>query len=298
MTHILTLIGAPGTGALNNDTAHELTALLPAAGEPVWLSPGEACDIPFAPHQTAALADLEARIRAALGSRPVDCVLLEAAGRRKKLLVADMDSTIIQQECIDEIAAYAGVKERISDITERAMRGELEFESALRERVALLAGLEEAVLEDVISRRIALTPGARTLVQTMKKHGAFCALVSGGFTFFTRRIAAMTGFDVDQANRLLTRDGRLTGTVGEPILGRDAKLQALERHRRELGLKKSETMAIGDGANDLAMIIEAGLGVAFHAKPVVAAQAHARIDHADLTALLYLQGYRAEAFIS
>ncbi|GAB4236342.1 MAG: phosphoserine phosphatase SerB [Methyloligellaceae bacterium] len=298
MTHILTLIGAPGTGALNSDTARDLAALLPAGGEPVWLSPGEACDIPFAPDQTAALADLEARIRAALGSRPVDCALLEAAGRRKKLLVADMDSTIIQQECIDEIAAYAGVKERIADITERAMRGELEFESALRERVALLAGLEEAVLEDVVSRRIALTPGARTLVQTMKKHGAFCALVSGGFTFFTRRIAAMTGFDVDQANRLLIRDGRLTGTVGEPILGRDAKLQALERHRRELGLKKSQTMAIGDGANDLAMITEAGLGVAFHAKPVVAAQAHARIDHADLTALLYLQGYRAEAFVS
>lgn len=207
-----------------------------------------------------------------------------------------MDSTIIGCECLDELADFAGVKAAVSEITERAMRGELEFEGALRERVAMLAGLDLSALEACYEQRVRLNPGARTLVTTMAAQGARCLLVSGGFTYFTRRVATAAGFHEDRANRLIESAGALTGAVADPILGREAKLAALNQESDRLGLDLSASVAIGDGANDLAMIEAAGLGVAYRAKPVVAARAAARIDHADLTALLYFQGYRAEDF--
>ncbi len=296
MSHILSLIGAPGARSLDPALAAELAAALPGARAPQWLGPGEACDIPFTPHAGADLGAMADAVRAQLEGAPVDVNVLPAEGRAKALLVADMDSTIIQQECIDEIADFAGLKPAVAAITERAMRGELEFEAALRERVGLLKGLEAAVLQQVFDERLTFTPGAHTLIATMRAHGAYCVLVSGGFTFFTSRVAAHVGFDVEQANILEIAQGRLSGLVSEPILGRDAKLEALRRHRAELGLRLEDTIAVGDGANDLAMIQEAGLGVAFHAKPIVAEQAQARIEHGDLTALLYLQGYTREAF--
>jgi len=217
-------------------------------------------------------------------------------GRRKRLLIADMDSTMIGQECIDELAAAVGKKDVIAAITERAMRGELEFEPALRERAAMLAGLGEEVIGEVLENQITLTPGARELVGTMRAHGAYCALVSGGFTAFTSQIAEWLGFHENRANTLGIADGRLTGKVDEPILGREAKRQRLEELLAEKALAAEAAIAVGDGANDLAMIERAGLGVAYHAKPAVAAAADARVDHGDLTALLYFQGYRAGEF--
>ena len=219
-------------------------------------------------------------------------------GRRKRLLIADMDSTIIGCECIDELADFAGVKEQVSAITERAMQGELDFEAALRERVAMLKGLPLSALQQAYDERVRLNPGARTLVRTMATHGARCALVSGGFTFFTSRVAQAAGFHLDRAN-ILHDDGHgLTGTVGEPILGREAKLASLKDLSQAEGIELSETLAVGDGANDLGMIEAAGLGVAYRAKPIVAAQADAKVDHASLTALLYFQGYRADEFVT
>jgi phosphoserine phosphatase len=226
-----------------------------------------------------------------------DANVVPAEGRRKRLLIADMDSTIIQQECIDEMADMLGLKPRIAAITERAMRGELPFEAALTERLALLAGLAEVDLQRVFDERITLMPGARTLIATMRAAGALTALVSGGFSFFTSRVAATVGFDVNRANTLEVVDGRLTGRVAGPILGREAKLAALEHYRGERGLAAAATLAVGDGANDLAMIKAAGLGVAYRAKPVVAEEAHAGITHGDLTALLYLQGYARSEFV-
>lgn len=296
MSHVLSLIGAPGAHSLDQALAARLAATLPGAGRPHWLGPGEACDIPFAPDAAADPGAIADAARAQLEGAPVDANVLPAEGRAKALLVADMDSTIIEQECIDEIADFAGLKPAVAAITERAMRGELEFEAALRERVGLLKGLEEAVLQQVFDERLTFTPGGHTLIATMRAHGAYCVLVSGGFSFFTSRVADHVGFHVQQANTLGVTQGRLSGLVGEPILGRDAKLEALRRHRAELGLRPEDTIAVGDGANDLAMIQEAGLGVAFHAKPIVAEQARARIEHGDLTALLYLQGYARDAF--
>lgn len=296
MTHICTLIAAPETDALDEALVARAAASLPRAGAHRWLSQGEACDIPCVPGAGGDPEALEGAVRETLRGRPADVAVQPSGNRRKKLLVADMDSTIIGQECIDEIADFAGLKPKIAAITERAMRGELEFESALRERVALLKGLDESVLGRVIEERIELTPGARTLVMTMRAHGAYCVLVSGGFTFFTGRIAAMAGFDTNQANELEIAAGRLTGRVREPILGKDAKLAALQHHAQEQGLTLGETLAVGDGANDLAMITAAGLGVAYHAKPLVAEKARVRVDHGDLTALLYLQGYGRDAF--
>lgn len=228
----------------------------------------------------------------------VDVCVQPAAGRRKRLLVADMDSTIIGCECLDELADFAGVKDQVSAITERAMRGELEFEGALRERVAMLKGLSTRTLQACYDERVRLNAGAKTLVRTMAAHGARCLLVSGGFTFFTSRVAAKAGFHEDRANRLIEADGALTGEVAEPILGREAKLAALQGESAALGFTPAEALAIGDGANDLAMIEAAGLGVAYRAKPIVAAQADAKVDHADLTALLYFQGYRVDEFKS
>ncbi len=271
--------------------ASALAAKLRGLGEALWLSPGRAFDIRIAGDAQAALA--EAR---SLGHN-ADINVVATAQRRKKLLIADMDSTIIGCECLDELADMAGLKERVSAITERAMRGEIEFASALRERVALLRGLPLAALEKTYRERVKLNPGAAALVATMKKHGARSCLVSGGFTYFTSRVAALAGFDDQQANTLRDDGTALTGEVAEPILGREAKLAALEAEVAALGISFAETLAVGDGANDLDMIKRAGLGVAYHAKPVVAAAAGASIAHGDLTGLLYLQGYRDEEMV-
>ncbi|MCC7266511.1 MAG: phosphoserine phosphatase SerB [Caulobacteraceae bacterium] len=234
----------------------------------------------------------------ALEGRAVDVCVQQPEGRRKRLLVADMDSTIIGCECLDELADYAGKKAEIAEITERAMRGELQFEGALRERVGMLKGLSAEALQRCYDERVRLNPGARTMVRTMEAHGARCVLVSGGFTFFTERVAQAAGFQANRANTLGEAGGLLTGAVGEPILGREAKLAALKEEAEGLEIPLSASLAVGDGANDLAMIQAAGLGVAYRAKPVVAAEAAARVDHADLTALLYFQGYRFEDFVT
>lgn len=264
------------------------------AGRIATLSEDEAIDVFFSGGETP--AGYRDRIAARLTDKPVDIVVQPIAHRRKRLLVADMDSTIIGQECIDELADFAGFKEKVAAITERAMRGEIDFEPALRERVALLAGLPFDVIARVIGERIRLTTGARALIQTMRANGAYTLLVSGGFTAFTDRIAAQVGFNEARANELLVAGGKLTGKVADPILGREAKLAALEETASRLKLAPEETLAVGDGANDLAMIGKAGLGIAFHAKPKVAAAAHARVDHGDLSALLFAQGYRREEF--
>lgn len=234
----------------------------------------------------------------ALAHQATDYAVQPVAGRRKALMLADMDSTIINVECLDELADFAGVKAQVAEITERAMRGELEFEGALRERVGMLKGLSLTALQQAYDERVKLNPGARILVRTMAVHGARCVLVSGGFTFFTSRVAAAAGFHANRANTLIEAGGALTGQVGEPILGKAAKLAALQEEAAGLGVTLSQTLAIGDGANDLAMIEASGLGVAYRAKPIVAAQADAKVDHADLTALLYFQGYRAEQFVT
>jgi phosphoserine phosphatase len=242
-------------------------------------------------------AILRAYARRALERQAVDFCVQPADGRRKRLLIADMDSTIIGCECLDELADFAGLKDEIAAITARAMAGEIAFEGALRERVAKLKGLGLEALRRTYDERVRLNPGARTLVRTMTAHGARCVLVSGGFDFFTRRVAQAAGFAAERANRLIDDGRKLTGEVREPILGRAAKLEALREEAAALGIGLAETLAVGDGANDLSMIEAAGLGVAYHAKPVVAAQADAGVDHADLTALLYFQGYGADVFV-
>ena len=244
------------------------------------------------------LAQTRQAVAAALAGHAIDACVQPAGVRRKRLLVADMDSTIINVECLDELADFAGVKAQVSAITERAMRGELAFEGALRERVAMLKGLPLSALDATYAERVRLNPGARTLVATMAANGARCVLVSGGFTYFTSRVAAAAGFHADRANTLGEGEDGLTGLVGEPILGREAKLAALREEAAALGVALDQTLAIGDGANDLAMIEAAGLGVAYRAKPIVAAQADAKVDHADLTALLYFQGYRTDEFVT
>ncbi|GGC90980.1 phosphoserine phosphatase SerB [Chelatococcus reniformis] len=267
------------------------------ASAPVALAAGRAVDLNFASGEPAAtIAD---RVRAMLtaAASPVDVIVQPAAGRRKRLFLADMDSTMIGQECIDELADFVGLKAEVSAITERAMRGELAFEPALRERVSLLKGLPLAVVDTIIAERLTLTAGGRTLVMTMRRHGAYTCLVSGGFTVFTGPIGGKVGFDEHRSNTLLLDGERLAGRVAEPILGRQAKLATLTELRDRFGLGQADTMAVGDGANDLAMLQEAGLGVAFHAKPAVAAAAHARIDHGDLTALLFAQGYREDEWV-
>ena len=241
---------------------------------------------------TASKADVEAAIR----GLAVDFALQGPEGRRKRLFLADMDSTIINVECLDELADFAGLKTEIAAITERAMRGDLAFEGALRERVGMLKGLNVSALQRAYDERVRLNPGAETLVRTMVAHGVRCVLVSGGFTFFTSRVAQATGFNANRANTFILDGDALSGSVGEPILGKEAKLAALNEESHALGLPLSATLTVGDGANDLAMIQASGLGVAYRAKPVVAAQADARVDHADLTALLYFQGYRASEF--
>jgi phosphoserine phosphatase len=297
MTHVATLISNPVNPALDDAAVALAVGILATAQAPRVLDPGIAVDIPFTPGGADDQAVAE-RLRTALGNLPVDVVVQPLEHRRKRLFVADMDSTMIGQECIDELADYAGLKAHVAAITERAMRGEIAFEPALRERVALLTGLPVAVVDEVIEKRITLTPGARALVVTVRRNGGYACLVSGGFTLFTSRVAAMIGFDEDRSNTLIVERGKLAGRVEEPILGREAKLAALIELRDRLKLAPAETLAAGDGANDLAMIEAAGLGVAYHAKPKVAEAAHARIDHGDLTALLYLQGYARSEFVS
>jgi phosphoserine phosphatase len=244
------------------------------------------------------LAAVRAALAMPMADQKLDWCVQPLEGRRKRLLVADMDSTIINVECLDELADFAGLKAEISAITERAMRGELAFDGALRERVAMLKGLPVTALQEAYDQRVRLNPGARTLVRTMAANGARCVLVSGGFSFFTGRVAQAALFHAHRGNTLVEVEGRLTGEVAEPILGREAKLAALTQEAAARQLPMSATLAVGDGANDLAMIEAAGLGVAYRAKPIVAAQADARIDHTDLTSLLYFQGYSAEAFVT
>jgi phosphoserine phosphatase len=295
MAYVAVLIANPEVPAIDTALLSAVTVALPHAGTACWLSAGIAAEVPFA-RADAPLAEITALLRTIVVGRPVDVAVLPVAHRRKKLLLADMDSTMIRQECIDELADFVGLKDSVSAITARAMRGEIAFEPALRERVALLKGLPETVVDEIIASRIDLMPGGKALVATMRAHGAYAALVSGGFTVFTSRIAAMIGFDENRANILETEDGRLAGTVRDPILGKEAKRASLIELRERFGLAPEETMAVGDGANDLAMLGEAGIGVALHAKPAVAEAAHVRIDHGDLTALLYLQGYRQADF--
>ncbi len=292
----LFLISNPQVCPLTEDDVTSTSKYLPDAQPFEWLSQEEALLIRF----EASAIDLpviEQHIRQKYEQYPIDIAVRPYDTLKKKLLIADMDSTIIQQECIDEIADFAGLREKVSVITERAMNGELNFDSALKERVALLKGLDENTLQQVIDKNLELTPGARTLVQTMSKNGAYTALVSGGFTFFTSRIADMVGFHTNRANVLEIENGSLTGNVIEPILGREAKLASLNEFAKENNLQTEDTLAVGDGANDLAMIEAAGLGVAFHAKQIVAEKADAQVNYGDLTALLFMQGYRREEFV-
>jgi phosphoserine phosphatase len=298
-THALLLTASPAAPGLDETVIAAVRPLLAPAQliDQRWLAEGLAWQGLVVTGAPGEPAPLRARLGAALAPRPIDINLVpaDAARRRKKLLVADMESTIIEQECLDELAARVGLRERISEITARAMRGDLAFEAALEERVALLEGLDAAILEDIYAS-VTLMPGAATLVATMRRHGAHCALVSGGFSFFSERIAARLLFDSQQANTLEIVDGKLAGSVRQPILGREAKLASLNRLTRALQLDASDTLAVGDGANDLSMLRAAGLGVAFRAKPIVAAAAAVRIEHGDLTALLYLQGYARQEF--
>lgn len=288
--YIATLLTNPAAPALDRATVENLRNAW-GGGEAQWLATGEAAEFALAEvpsNQWDVWADLQ--------SIGVDLVILPAEGRKKKMLLADMDSTMIQQECIDELADEAGVGARVKDITARAMNGELDFEGALKERVGLLKDLPEGVIAEVLATRITFMPGGKALLATMKANGAYAALVSGGFTAFTGHVAQSLGFDENRANTLLIADGKLTGDVGMPILGREAKVQALKEISERLGLTYDDVMAVGDGANDLGMLGLAGAGVALHAKPSVAAECGIRINHGDLTALLYIQGYAKSDF--
>ena len=288
MDSVLVLIAAPGSGAITERVVKRLKAL--GADGVHWLSPGDAAEVPAFPR----LSEFLAEIREA----PIDFAVVSTENRRKRLLVADMDSTMIHQECIDELGVAAGAGEEIKGITARAMRGELDFEGALRARVGLLKGLEEKVIQRLLNERITFMPGGKTLLATMKAFGAHTALISGGFRQFTRPVAKALGFDEEQANELEIKKGHLTGQVIPPILGSAAKLHGLKRLAAGLGLEMEDTLAVGDGANDVEMLSEAGIGVALHAKPHVQESTLIRINHGDLTALLHLQGYTREQFIA
>jgi len=293
MALVATLVANPSNPVLSPALGEAVFAAVDGTGL-YWLADGIACDIALKDGADKAAA-LSA-IRRVIGELPIDAAVQTAETRRKKILIADMDSTMIGQECIDELAAEVGLKERVSEITARAMNGEIAFEPALRERVGLLKGLPVEVIAQVIENRITLTQGGRELVATMRANGHYTALVSGGFTSFTSVVAAMIGFDENRANILESENGVLSGVVREPILGKQAKVDALNDIAARLNLDPADAIAVGDGANDLGMLGIAGSGVALHAKPSVAAEADIRIDHGDLTALLYLQGYRKTDF--
>jgi phosphoserine phosphatase len=288
--YAVTLLTAPSAPALGAALVRSLADDW-GGSAPVWLAEDEAAEF-----EVAAVPRDRWEVWAELQGRGVDLVVQPAAGRRKRLLLADMDSTMIRQECIDELADMAGVGEKVAAITARAMNGELDFEAALKARLGLLAGLDAGVIARVLKERISFMPGGRALVATMKANGGHAALVSGGFTAFTGPVAAALGFDEHRANALLVEDGRLVGGAAEPILGREAKVRALEEIAARLGIAETQVMAVGDGANDLGMLKRAGAGVALHAKPVVAAEVEIRVNHGDLTALLYIQGYPRRAF--
>jgi phosphoserine phosphatase len=292
MPLVATLVSSPKDRAVSLDLAHRAAKALGASATR-WLAPEIACDLDLPAVSEAAAT---AAIRETLADEPIDVVVQEAATRRKRILLADMDSTMIGEECIDELAAEIGIRTEVAAITARSMNGEIAFEPALRERVALLAGLDIVVIDRLIATRITLAPGGVELVRTMRANGCWTAMVSGGFESFTGPIAAMIGFDEHRANRLIAAEGKLTGLVAEPILGRSAKADALDDIAARLGLSAADAIAVGDGANDLDMIRRAGTGVALHAKPLVAREARIRIDHGDLTALLYIQGYRQSEF--
>jgi phosphoserine phosphatase len=290
---VATLIADPSKAPLSEATVDRAAQALRGVERRRWLDEGVAADLVF----TGELKAKRAALESALHGELIDVIVQPLAHRRKRVLVADMDSTLIGQECVDELADVAGVGDRVAAITDRAMRGEVAFAPALRERVGLLAGLPETVIHDVLKDRITLNPGARTLVRTMRANGAYVAVVSGGFRQFTGAIRERLGADEDRANILMIEGGKLTGTVVEPILGQDAKLDALKAIAAALGAKLDDTLAVGDGANDLPMLQAAGLGVAYRAKPKVAANAHARVEHADLAALLYAQGFARKDFV-
>ncbi|MCV6596329.1 MAG: phosphoserine phosphatase SerB [Mangrovicoccus sp.] len=289
--YIVTLLSNPAQPCLDRDSVEALRNAW-GGGTAQWLSPGEAAEFSL-----EILPDTFEQVWSDLQTRAIDLAVQPAQGRRKRMLLADMDSTMIGQECIDELADVAGVGARVKEITARAMNGELDFDGALTERVGLLKGLDAEVIDQVFAQRISFTPGGAELIATMKAAGGYAALVSGGFTSFTSKVAAHLGFDEHRANGLLQEDGKLTGQVALPILGREAKVSALEEITARLGISEADVMAVGDGANDLGMLQRAGAGVALHAKPAVAAQAKLRINHGDLTALLYLQGYAKSEFV-
>ncbi|MEE7494108.1 phosphoserine phosphatase SerB [Methylobacterium oryzae] len=295
---VAVLIANPDRPSITDAVLAETRAVLRTEHQPRVLH-GEVAAELLVPGEPAAAASLADGLRTALAGEPIDLAVLPAdAHRRKRLFLADMDSTMIEQECIDELAGTLGLKDHVAAITERAMRGEIAFEPALRERVALLKDIPVDAVDGLIAEHLTLTPGGGTLVRTMRAHGAHTCLVSGGFTLFTGPIAAMIGFDEHRSNVLGVADGRLTGRVEDPIVGKAEKRATLIALRGQLGLGAAETLAVGDGANDLDMLGEAGLGVAFRAKPAVAAAAHVRVEHGDLTALLYLQGYAAAEFVA
>ena len=294
---VAVLIANPDRPSITDAVLAETRAVLRTEHQPRILH-GEVAAELLVPGEPAAAASLTDTLRTALAGEPLDLAVLPAdAHRRKRLFLADMDSTMIEQECIDELAGTLGLKDHVAAITERAMRGEIAFEPALRERVALLKDIPVGAVDGLIAERLTLTPGGRTLVRTMRAHGAQTCLVSGGFTLFTGPIAAMIGFHEHRSNVLGVAEGRLSGTVEDPIVGKAEKRATLIELRGTLGLGPADTLAVGDGANDLDMLGEAGLGVAFRAKPAVAAAAHVRVEHGDLTALLYLQGYAAAEFV-
>ena len=298
MTHVATLIVDPAIPLLDDRHLRTAAEVLHAKRAPRWLARGVAAELPFAPRAGADNREYAARLRARLAPFPIDIVVQVEVGRRKRLLVADMDSTLIEQECIDELADVVGLREQVAALTTRSMNGAVAFEPALRERVALLRGLRLSKAVQALRGRITYTPGGEILVQTMRAHGARTAIVSGGFTSITAMVADALGFDAHHANRLEVDDDVLTGGLLEPILGREAKAMILRQMSEADGLRLEETLAVGDGANDIAMLAAAGVGVAFRAKPAVAAAARVRIDHGDLTALLYLQGYARTEFVS